>query len=72
MRSDDLILNEPAKQEIDLNPEDVPEAVRHAHVVSSVTPWVAVVVPHGSLGKRREITGSEIGALPDTSLSRTP
>ena len=38
----------------------VKETVWHAHVVSAKTPWVAVVIPDGSLSERREITGSEM------------
>jgi hypothetical protein len=59
IRSDNLTLTEPAKQEIDLASGHVREAVWHAHVVSPATPWVAVVIPDGTLSERREITGTK-------------
>ncbi|MGO8816967.1 MAG: glycoside hydrolase family 9 protein [Terriglobia bacterium] len=59
IRSDNLTLTEPAKQEIDLSSGHVREAVWHAHVVSPATPWVAVVIPDGTLSERREITGTK-------------
>src|SRR5258708_39037381 len=57
MRSDNLALNEPGRQENDLTSVGVREAVWHAHVVSPKTPWVAVVIPDGTLSERREVTG---------------
>ncbi len=59
LRSDNLTLNEPSKQEMDQISGGVREAVWHAHLVSPKTPWVAVVIPDGILSKRREVTGSE-------------
>jgi hypothetical protein len=59
LRSDNLTLNEPGTQEMDLISGGVRAAVWHAHVVSPRTPWVAVVIPDGTLSKRREVTGSE-------------
>jgi hypothetical protein len=59
LRSDNLTLNEPGSQEMDLISGGVREAVWHAHVVSPKTPWVAVVIPDGTLSRRREVTGSE-------------
>ena len=58
MRSDNLVLREREKQEIDLT-SGVHEAVWHVRVVSSKTPWVAVLIPDGAFDKRREITGIE-------------
>jgi len=60
VRSDNLILKQPGKQEIDLPSGNAQETVWHAHVVSPDTPWVAVVIPDGNLTDRREITGAEI------------
>ena len=60
IRSDNLTLKEQEKQEIDLSSGIVREAVWHVHVVAPETPWVALVIPDGSLGERREVTGAEI------------
>src|SRR5260370_2533427 len=60
MRSDNLTLKESVQQEINLTAGNVREAVWHAYVVSPKTPWVAVVIPDGTLSKRREVTGAEI------------
>jgi hypothetical protein len=72
LRSDNLTLNAPGKQEMNLISRGVGEAVWHAHVVSPKTPWVAVVVPDGNLSKRREVTGGENPhVLSDTNQSRS-
>ncbi len=54
--SDDGITPSLDGQEIDLT-SGKQEVVWHAHVVSSKTPWVGVVVPDDNLSDRREITG---------------
>ncbi len=77
MRSDNLTLNEPDKQEINLTSGGVREAVWHTHVVSQKTPWVGVAIPDGTLSERREVTGSEIvpggSDAPSTgSISKAP
>ena len=75
MRNDNLALNEPGEQEINLTSEGVREVVWHAHVVSPKTPWVAVVIPDGTLSERREATGTEIRtSMSDTTqgASKTP
>ena len=59
LRVDNLTLTEPAKQEIDLTSGTVHETVWHAHVLSSATPWVAVVIPDGILSERRELTSTQ-------------
>jgi hypothetical protein len=59
VRADNLILHEPAMQKIDLTSGKVQEVIWHADVVSAETPWVAVVIPDGSLSDHREITGTE-------------
>jgi hypothetical protein len=64
MRSDNLTLKEPVQQEINLTSGGVREAVWHGRVVSPKTPWVAVVIPDGTLNERREVTGAEIPSLP--------
>jgi hypothetical protein len=72
LRSDNLTLKEPGKQEIELTSGGVREAVWHAHVISQKTPRVAVVIPDGTLSKRREVTGSEIRmSSPDTNQARS-
>ena len=60
LRSDNLTLKEAGQQEINLSSGSVREAVWHAHVVSTKTPWVAVVIPDGTLSERHEVTGSEV------------
>jgi len=72
LRSDNLTMKEPGKQEIELTSAGVRDAVWHAHVISPKTPWVAVVIPDGTLSKRREVTGSEIRmSLPETTQGRS-
>src|ERR1022692_2775035 len=72
LRSDNLTLKEPGKREIELSSGGVREAVWHAHEISPKTPWVAVVIPDGTLSKRREVTESEIRmSLPDTTQGRS-
>ena len=72
LRSDNLTLKEPGKREIELTSGGVREAVWHAHEISPKTPWVAVVIPDGTLSKRREVTESEIRmSLPDTTQGRS-
>jgi hypothetical protein len=63
LRTDNLTLNEPSKQEIDLMSGGVQEVVWHVRVVAPKTPWVAVVIPDGNLSQRREVTGSETHPL---------
>ncbi len=60
MRSDNLTLKEPGKQDVDLASGSTRETVWHARVVSPETPWVAVVIPDGVLSGRQEITGAEL------------
>jgi hypothetical protein len=72
MRSDNLTLIEPGNQEVDLRSGGVGEAVWHARVVSPKNPWVAVVIPDGTLSERREITGAEIRTpLSDVTQGRS-
>jgi hypothetical protein len=75
MRSDNLVLQEPGEQEINLTSGGVREVVWHAHVISPKTPWVAVAIPDGTLSERREATGTEIRtSTSDTTQgdSKTP
>jgi hypothetical protein len=58
VRSDNLTLREPTKQEMALTPGNTAEVIWHAQVVSSETPWVAVIVPDGDQSERREVTGA--------------
>jgi hypothetical protein len=60
IRTDNLTLKESSSQELTLTNGNSREVVWHAHVNSAKTPWVAVVVPDGTLSQHREITGSEI------------
>jgi hypothetical protein len=72
LRSDNLTLKEPGKREIELTSGGVREAVWHAHEISPKTPWVAVVIPDGTLSKRREVTEGKIRmSLPDTTQGRS-
>jgi hypothetical protein len=59
LRTDNLVLTEQAKQEIDATSGSVRETVWHGHVLSPTTPWVVVVIPDGNLSQRREVTGAE-------------
>ena len=76
IRSDNLtVKTTPGAQDINLNSGGSREAIWHAHVVSPKTPWVAVVIPDGSLSQRREVTGIENQTFsPRTtqSASKTP
>jgi hypothetical protein len=60
IRTDNLTLKGAGQQEINLSSGSVRETVWHANVVSTKTPWVAVVIPDGTLSERREIAGSEV------------
>jgi Glycosyl hydrolase family 9/Cellulase N-terminal ig-like domain len=70
IRTDNLTLKEPGQAEMNLTSAGAREIVWHAHVVSSTTPWVAVVIPDGTLAARREITGVISGPVSDTSRGR--
>lgn len=69
LRSDNLTIKESRNQEINLSPGSVREVVWHANVVSTKTPWVAVIFPDGSLNERRELTGTEMGASDTATVS---
>jgi hypothetical protein len=71
IRSDNLTLKEPGEAEMNLTSAGAREIVWHAHVVSSTTPWVAVVIADGTLAARREITGVISGPLSDTARGRS-
>jgi hypothetical protein len=66
IRSDNLTLTEPPQQEVNLTPAGPRELVWHAHVLQPNTPWVAVVIPDGTLTNRRELTGS-IASTPSSA-----
>jgi hypothetical protein len=57
LRSDNLVVNEPVKKEIDLTPGSVRKVVWHGHVESRLTPWVAVVLPDDTLNRKLEASG---------------
>lgn len=48
---------EPSSQVIDLHPGQPAELVQHAHVLSSATPWIIVVIPDASLSAHQELAG---------------
>jgi len=57
LRSDNLVVKEPVKKEIDLTPGSVQKVVWHARLGSRLTPWVAVVLPDDNLSKKLEASG---------------
>jgi len=63
IRSDNLELKGQPKQEIDLTSGTVRDPVWRARIISSKTPWVAVIIPDGALNERREVTGTEAGGV---------
>jgi hypothetical protein len=71
IRSDNLTLKEPGRQHINLMTAGPREVVWHAQVVSPKTPWVAVVIPDGTLSERREVTGLIGGPRSDTAQGRS-
>jgi hypothetical protein len=71
IRNDNLTLKGPGRQEIDLTSVGPREIVWHAHVVSPKIPWVAVVIPDGTLSERREITGVISAPVADTAQGRS-
>ena len=62
VRTHNLELHEPDTQRMELRPDHDAELVMHAHILTSTTPWVLVVIPDGSLSAHREVTG--ISGLP--------
>ena len=60
IRSDNLVLFDPAVRNVHLTAGSKREVVWRGHVVSSETPWVAVVVPDGEMNERAEVTGADI------------
>jgi hypothetical protein len=59
IRSDNLAVREQTTLKVDLTAGKAQQAVWHAHVLSSDTPWVAVVIPDNLPAERREVTGVE-------------
>jgi hypothetical protein len=58
IRSDNLVLAGATTQNVHLAGGTQKEIVWHARVVSTDTPWVALVIPDGEPGKRAEVTGA--------------
>jgi hypothetical protein len=58
IRSDNLVLSEPVVQNVHLISGTTKEIIWHARVVSTETPWVALLIPDGELSKRAEVTGA--------------
>jgi Glycosyl hydrolase family 9/Cellulase N-terminal ig-like domain len=57
VKADNLKLNEPGFQSVELHPGAGSEIICHAHIMSPDTPWVAVVIPDGNIDLHRELTG---------------
>ena len=58
IRSDNLVLSGAMTQNVHLSGGTRKEIIWHAHIVSTETPWVALVIPDGELSKRAEVTGA--------------
>ena len=71
IRSENLTLKEAGRLEMNLTSAGAREIVWHAHVVSPTTPWVAVVIPDGTLSERREVRDVISGPLSDTARGRS-
>ncbi|MGC1452290.1 MAG: glycoside hydrolase family 9 protein [Candidatus Sulfotelmatobacter sp.] len=61
IRSDNLVLSRAMTQNVHLSGGTRKEIIWHAHVVSTETPWVALVIPDDKLSKRVEVTGAGAG-----------
>ena len=61
IRSDNLVLSGATTQNVHLSAGTQKEIVWHARVISTDTPWVALVIPDGELSKRAEVTGVSAG-----------
>ncbi len=61
IRSDNLVLSGATTQNVNLSGRTRKEIVWRARVVSTETPWVALVIPDGELSKREEVTGASTG-----------
>lgn len=57
IKTDNLELREPGLEHMELHRNTSSELVLHAHIISTDTPWVAVVIPDGSVDLHREISG---------------
>jgi hypothetical protein len=60
IRSDNLVLSGAMTQNVHLSAGTQKEIVWHARVISTETPWVALVIPDGELSKRSEVTGASV------------
>lgn len=58
IRADNLKLDGAAEQTINLASGKTTDAVWHARILSTDTPWVAVVIADRTLANRRELTGT--------------
>jgi len=58
IRAENLAIKNEAQQSVELKSERSGEVLWHAHILSSDTPWVAVVIPDNTLSRRQEITGT--------------
>ena len=59
IRTDNLTLSE-HEQTLELTPGTPRVAIWHGVIASTDTPWVAVVVPDGTLSERHELTGDVV------------
>jgi hypothetical protein len=57
IRTDNLTLS-PVSKEIDLKPGAAQSFEWHGKITSDDTPWVAVIVPDGSISERKEVRGA--------------
>jgi hypothetical protein len=58
IRSDNLVMSNPAVQKVHLTAGSKNEVVWRSHLISPETPWVAVIVPDGEMNERAEVTGA--------------
>ena len=58
IRADNLDLTEGPQQSANLIPGKAGEIVWHAHIASTETPWVVVVIADHTLADRQEVTGT--------------
>jgi Glycosyl hydrolase family 9/Cellulase N-terminal ig-like domain len=58
IRADNLELKDPPQETATLSPDKASEIVWHAHITSTETPWVAVILADNAASNRRELTGT--------------
>ena len=58
IRAENLELKEPPQETVALSLNKASEIVWHAHITSTETPWVAVIIADHAISNRRELTGA--------------